>query len=742
MVANRTIAGSDADWSNEHNATRDDGNVATATLTGAGDQTSGLAGSNFDFSDLPVNAQILGIHVRVGGYSVDTSANNPILIPVKVIKADNTDGADDNRIEYGLVATLPKTDENLLQTELWGETWTLADIQDPDFGCFVGFTQISAGATVFSVDSLQMRIFYVLVTDWKFPGTVIGNRTVAGGSVNWVNPDNVKADDGNEATVALGAAISFSNGLAATNFDFSEIPNNATIDGIEIRVGDYFDDVNDSRLIPVLLILADDSDGIAVNRHIDLALITTTPQTDGSGDANDRWAEDYVTVADVQDPDFGFFVGAESLGVAANVSVDFLQMRLTYHTRLPTRIVAEGETVAGNQPIFRASDGDYFFLTEGVGVESSMILALKSSDPYVPAPWEQLDAGNQPDHPTDLQFMDCVQDGDLIHIASCDATAQVLYHTFDMDAEVWGVVAEQIDLLTGDPPSAPHCSIAVRSDGDIVVVYRGETGRNMGGDKERVDANVRTGGTWGGPIALDAAGDVHYVSPGIVKDPFTDDMHIFFLRQTATDPDPNTATSDLQARTMEPVSNGLSAVDTDAINTGTASNGAREPPIAWDDDGTVRMLWASFRETTTDERVYCQATVNGSNDVVLDTGYADTAGVEPFVLGNGDSHAFVHDGHGVIHQVFMSATSFDLYYTKSEDQGATWDTPVVFVSDITLRYASASVLLSKAAIVLSVIYADTGGGINNEETMYNEIELYPFEPLFDEEQLSVKTGSR
>jgi len=205
-------------------------------------------------------------------------------------------------------------------------------------------------------------------------------------------------------------------------------------------------------------------------------------------------------------------------------------------------------------------------------------------------------------------------------------------------------------------------------------------------------------------------------------------MHIFFQRQTAATPDPPTSMSDVQARTMEPVSNGLSAVDTDPIDSGNAELGFMHA-VAWDDGGTVRMLFVGIRDTGTDERVYIQATVDGSNDIVLDVGYADTAGVVPFVLNGRVGETVVAvDDQNVIHQLFFDASSRDLYYTKSDDNGATWDTPIEIKDGITGSKIWASIYTSKAATVLGYVYGDLLPA--PDETRYDEHELSAFDPAY------------
>jgi len=171
-------------------------------------------------------------------------------------------------------------------------------------------------------------------TGWKFPGTVIGDRPVFDPEMDWINPDNAKADDGSDATATAPEATSTVNGLAATNFDFSSIPINSTINGIEVEIGDYFADVLPVTIGRVKLILADGTDGTA-DKGIDIAAFTTSLQTDQAGGSNDLWG-DLHTVADVQDIDFGFWFNCTVHTSGAVASVDFVRMRIFFTPLPPT----------------------------------------------------------------------------------------------------------------------------------------------------------------------------------------------------------------------------------------------------------------------------------------------------------------------------------------------------------------------------------------------------------------------
>jgi hypothetical protein len=166
-------------------------------------------------------------------------------------------------------------------------------------------------------------------TGWVFPGTAVGNRSI-GGNVNWVSADNIKADDTSTSTVFINTNAS--QGLAGSNFDFSGIPAGSTIDGIEVRVGDY-SGLTSAVWERVKLILADDSDGTE-DKKSEFAAWSASEQTDEGGGASDLWSEGSISLSDVQDVDWGFFIAVEA-AIEVGPTVDFFQMKVYYTQATP-----------------------------------------------------------------------------------------------------------------------------------------------------------------------------------------------------------------------------------------------------------------------------------------------------------------------------------------------------------------------------------------------------------------------
>ena len=381
---------------------------------------------------------------------------------------------------------------------------------------------------------------------------------------------------------------------------------------------------------------------------------------------------------------------------------------------LPTTVVAAAG-VEGYSPPFKSSAGNFYVIartSDVVGID-----AYKASDPT--SSWTAQDTVNNPTAFTSYPLISSVQKGDVLYIASINVNAvgdlSLKYHEFNMAADTWSITEEAVDGLADDP-TFPWASIAVRSDGDVVVVYAGDTDAVMGGAKERVDYNVRTTGTWGGPQALGvAAGDVHDGNPNCVLG--TNDFVHCVWQHTANVADPPTAWTNTHGRSIDPADDSLSTVKASSLDSGSDLLG--EPNIVtYDDGGTQRISVSAWVTATQIQSSLFIEDVNDEIDFV--NNFAEVLTAERYVNGEVGISTFV-ELSGDLHQLYAgggtAGVDQDIYYTKSTDNGTNWDAETEEIDAITVNYISANIYVRGSDTVLAYVYDNAGTQYYNEKVL-------------------------
>lgn len=160
-VGNRAISGGIYSWSNPTNAYSINSNDASITL-GAGDTSLGLAVTAFGLSaDIPSGATIDGFEVEF------TKSGNTFAAcdVVRLILADDSDGTDNKNASVDLTKSV--TDVAGGASDLWGDTWSRADVIDVDFGAFMG-ASAAGSLAVINVDAIRIKVYYtpgITITD-------------------------------------------------------------------------------------------------------------------------------------------------------------------------------------------------------------------------------------------------------------------------------------------------------------------------------------------------------------------------------------------------------------------------------------------------------------------------------------------------------------------------------------------------------------------------------------------------
>lgn len=226
--------------------------------------------------------------------------------------------------------------------------------------------------------------------------------------------------------------------------------------------------------------------------------------------------------------------------------------------------------------------GGAFYTVLLDSTDESLVEVHKATDPT--SSFTEQDSGNKPNTTDDIKTMWVHQEGTDLHIVHGEFdgtdTARYGYSIFHMATDLWHatIVDETIEAsVTVLGATDVSCSISVRSDGDVIVLYNGATDREHGTEQHRVDYRRREGGTWSSAIAVDNAGADFWFGSVIVRGS-SDRMH-FFFKNDDDDAFQRTLTS---ANVLETFP---AAGDSDV----NAANHVFGPGISYDDGGTQRV---------------------------------------------------------------------------------------------------------------------------------------------------------
>ena len=299
------------------------------------------------------------------------------------------------------------------------------------------------------------------------------------------------------------------------------------------------------------------------------------------------------------------------------------------------------------------------------------------------------------------------QVSDVLHIVtqeSAAAAADVHYHTFSMATDTWGTKDELIETPKTAPTSTyTCCSVALRSDGDVIVLYNGDTDAVMGVEYDRVDYARKEAGAWTVGVAVDAAGETNYAGASVVLGA-SDRMHFFFTEI-------------------------LSPTDRDVQHRSLSSANALD---------TVQDVDTAPSATTAHLHYYTPGIsyVSGANTVVKTT-YLDAgsglnlagiaiSGAAPTISTSAASDVAINvvDGTPVACLAVDGTTTYLLYaddttddlWRDSQTDGGAWGTDAEVLDAVTINRVSCAVY-DRSGKKLAYVY-DDGGTVK-----YNEVDL-------------------
>ncbi len=159
-----------------------------------------------------------------------------------------------------------------------------------------------------------------------YPGTAAGVTNSSVNNTPWSNPNNIKAEDGATADVALVGENS--GELRGTNFGFA-IPAGAFIVGIQVSIGEW-QSAGGGSLVDQTVRLRTAAGAMGDNKASTTTWPTGAIDERNYGNPIDMWGRIW-TPAEINDPAFGVSLIATATG-SATASVDWFRITVSYVT--------------------------------------------------------------------------------------------------------------------------------------------------------------------------------------------------------------------------------------------------------------------------------------------------------------------------------------------------------------------------------------------------------------------------
>lgn len=353
---------------------------------------------------------------------------------------------------------------------------------------------------------------------------------------------------------------------------------------------------------------------------------------------------------------------------------------------LPVTITTQGTVSQGCGGPFISSGGNVYVVLKD-DVTTSKFRAFKATDPT--SSFSNVGTDPQVTSGLNIQILAAAQDGDNIHVVTCDASVATSvnfrYHVFSMSSDSWTTTNEAI-ILAINSLVVSNVDIKVRSNGDVVVLYQGAKDAVMGSDYERVDYARRVSGVWTTGVAVDNAGQTQWRVGSSVKGG-SDRTHFFFLDNGLNDAYQRTLTS-------------ANALETFPAAFNTAVNGGGNAPnhrgTSYDSGGTFKVRQP--------------LEVADYNSVKFDSADAPTVSQDTDITGATAASrlpyraSFSADGTTLWH-TFLTDTTLDIYTQSNANDGG-WSAPASFYTG-TVSEVFTNVYTRGSETVLAMVFMET-----------------------------------
>ena len=238
--------------------------------------------SNFNFN-IPTGATIQGITVEIDRYATQNTEDSILDDVIRLRKTSGQVGTNKATATWWDTIDNDAYDSYGGSLDLWGTTWSVAEINNADFGVDIAVKNIGSTNTAY-VDHVRVIIYYG-----------------SSGEV-WQNPSNVGSQDDIDGYVSFSTSTEdTSDWLRLTNFGFN-IPT-TTIIGIEVEIdreATQISSIKDGKIF-----LRKSSGQVGTDKSAIGYLDTIDDDSyDSYGGNSDLWGTTW-TSAEINSPDFG-----------------------------------------------------------------------------------------------------------------------------------------------------------------------------------------------------------------------------------------------------------------------------------------------------------------------------------------------------------------------------------------------------------------------------------------------------
>lgn len=358
-----------------------------------------------------------------------------------------------------------------------------------------------------------------------------------------------------------------------------------------------------------------------------------------------------------------------------------------------------------------SSAGNVYFITND-GTTPDLLVVKKATDPSVS--FSEVATVTVTGASSQISCLATIQDGDNLHVVTYGQAGNgdktIRYHVFSMSSDTFTTSDEDttISAVGNNAPTASNVvvDIEIRSDGDIILNYTGTRVPIMGTRYHRVYYARREGGTWTVDISLDAGGQFHYFSSGIVRGA-SDLMHLTWIKVGGS-------TSDVEHRSLTS-GNTLNSVETVNDTLARDQGGANHivaAPVFYDSGGTERItvIWDDdtanhgFTSEIDDDGTPGAEEEATDNPVHLNT-----------INGRTSTMSLAVDEQDV-HVLYSQESDEDIFSDKNSNGGG-WGTDTEERDGVDCIVLTTNIYQRGSDIVLAFVYANT----NQSTVRYDEI---------------------